>query len=168
MMSRVNWIASISIGITTLAVVVSYSIHGLELWSPLFTILGIVWLVGFHRRWRQITWMVFTAFVVSTAFLAWKGTLPGIMLISLGAALVAWDLDFLIARFENMKPGSVDPEIERQHLKRLAAIIGIGFSLGGVALAFRIRFSFGLALLLVLLAFIGLSQLILNLRKSIE
>ncbi len=165
-MSRSLWIASGCIVLATFGLALGCSLGGEELLAPVVVLLGIVWLGAVQREWQAVTTLMMVIFVAGTAFVAWKGFLPGLMLATLVAALSAWDLEFMAARFRRVKKEAVEGGIERRHLTRLAAVDGIGLLLGSVGLLLKLNLSFGVELLLGLVVAIGLSQIILHLRRS--
>jgi hypothetical protein len=131
---------------------------------------GLAWLAArrLDRGWiDSIALLLYTgAAALGTLFQAPAGW----MLVSLAAALSAWDLAYFTRRVKGMEGEQASRALERQHLQRLAMVIGAGLAVAGAAMAFatllRIRFSFGLALLGGLLAFIALSQVIGFLRRE--
>jgi hypothetical protein len=165
-MNRSFWIASGCIVLATLGLALGFTLGGEELLAPVVTILGILWLVAVQREWQWVTTIALIGFVVGAAFAALKGFLPGLMLVVLVAVLSAWDLVSMLARFGRVKKEAVEGGIERRHLYRLAAVDGIGLLLGSAGLLLKLNLSFGVELLLGLVVAIGLSQLILYLRRS--
>jgi len=121
-------------------------------------------------------------FVFSAAYAAWKGSSPLLMLLVVVPALSAWDLDAMISRFQICRGGSPrcskivfgykktrpyhEPGIEQRHLIRLAAINGVGLILGASTQVIKLRFGFVVILVLSFVVILGLSQLVLYLRRS--
>jgi hypothetical protein len=86
-------------------------------------------------------------------------------LASLVFSLAAWDLSEFSIRLREYDP---QPGVERlifHHLRRLAVIAGAGFLLGELALLLRLRIKFEVAIVIGLLAFLGLAQAIRYLRS---
>ncbi len=165
-MNRSLWIASGCIVLATIGLAIGCTLGGEEWLAPVVTIFGIMWLVAVQREWQAVTAFAMVVFVAGTVFAAWKGVWPGMMLVTLVAALSAWDLVSMSARFRTVKKEAVEQGIERRHLTRLAAVDGIGLLLGSAGLLLKINLSFGVEILLGLVVAIGLSQLILHLRRS--
>jgi len=86
--------------------------------------------------------------------------------LGLVAALVAWDLD----QFAQLMraAGRVDgaAELERRHIQRLLVVAAVGGVLGAVGLGLRVRLSFELALVLAVLAMLGLGISVGYLRRA--
>jgi len=84
----------------------------------------------------------------------------GWMLLAVVAALCAWDLEHLVERPSHPAyAGSEDGRraVERAHLGRLLAVAAVGLLLGSAGLLAQARITFLPALLLSLLALLGLS-----------
>ncbi len=166
MMKRTKWIASGSIVVATLALALGYTLAGEELLAPAFTILGILWLVGFFRQWRMISSLALVFFVAAAGYAVLKDYSPAFMLVVVVASLSVWDLESMLSCFSRVKPGAVDVDIENRHLLRLAIVAGMGIVLGTITLLVRIQMSLVMGLLLGLVLFAALSQLIVYLRRS--
>ncbi len=165
-MIRSKWIASGCIVLAALGLALGYTLAGEEVLAPAITILGILWLVSIHRQWKVISSLALAIIVIAAAYGVWKGYSPGLMLFVLVAALSTWDLDAMLDRFRQVKPEALEPGIEKRHLLRLAAVDGSGLLLGGIALVMRIHFSLGIGLILGLVLFVGITQIVLYLRRS--
>ncbi len=101
------------------------------------------------------------------ASLAAAGVLWGVgagwMLLAVVAALCAWDLEHLHERLSNPAyAGSAAGRraVENAHLARLLAVLAVGLLLGAVGLLAPARLAFLPALLLSLLALLGLSWVV--------
>jgi hypothetical protein len=87
----------------------------------------------------------------------------GWMLLAVVAALCAWDLEHLEERLSH--PGYAGSQaahraMEKGHLRRLMSVATVGFFLGSAALLVQARITFLPAVLLSLLALLGLSWLV--------
>lgn len=160
---RLLW-ASIGLAAGTLAL--GYGLAGILLGALAAVILGGLWLVG---QWRQLAWVASLGLVIAAGMAA-AGLLLGVgagwSLVAVVAALSAWDLDAFARRLNRAAKVEGQADLERQHLLRLLAVDGLGLVLAAVALGVRFRFGFGLALLLGILAILGLSQAIGLLRQE--
>ena len=95
----------------------------------------------------------------------------GWILLAVAAALCAWDLELLEARLSD--PGYNGSEARRrgmkaEHLPRLLAVATAGLLLGATALVAQARITFLAALVLSLLALLGLSWVVSFFRASSE
>ena len=141
-----------------------------DLWSGVVAVLaaGGLWLLGHLRAlsWTSSVFLVVQAVAAGVALLhdVWGGW----SVIGLVAALVAWDLDQFAQRMRSA--GRVDdaPGQERRHLRRVLAVAGVGGLLGIVGLILQVRLGFGVALLLAVLAILGLTLTIGTMRRTGE
>jgi len=120
--------------------------------------LGALWLVGVVRGWDWMGAFSFVSLMSLAALGMWLRIAPMLMLVGAVAALIAWDLDGLGRRMRSARRVEGGATLVRAHLQRLAAVAGLGLLLGGIALGIHIRLSFGWALVLGLLAILGLSR----------
>jgi hypothetical protein len=91
----------------------------------------------------------------------------GWLLGSLVMLLVAWDLSEFSEQLVRFGPDRVDPKLVQNHIFRLFYVAGTGLVLGGLALAIKVRLGFGIAVLLMLLVFVGLAGAVRFLRRSL-
>ena len=82
------------------------------------------------------------------------------MLLGIIAALAAWDMEDFHQRMECVERVNHKEGLERKYLQRLLIVEGSGALLAVAAVSFPVTFSFGSALLLGLLAVVGLSRAI--------
>lgn len=131
--------------------------------------LGALWLAGRWRRWGPIAALGFAASVALAVLSLWlsKETRVALLaLLSVAAALCAWDLDRLARRLARYPYVGDRARLERRHLVRLLAVTAAGLLLGLATLALQIRLAFLPALLLSLLALLGLSWAVFLLRTQ--
>jgi len=164
-MTRSFWITIGCILLSTLGLALGLILAGSEFLAPVVAILGIFWIVSVQREWKRIASPALFIYVAATAYAAWQGSPPGLMLMTLIFALSAWDLESMRSRFRMVKADAVDNGIEQRHLIRLVTLDGIGILLGSMALVFRITLNFALELILGVVIAYGLSQLVLFLRR---
>jgi hypothetical protein len=165
-MNRSQWIMYGCIAFASFGLALGFTLSGRELLAPVVTILGVMWLVAVRRDWHLVTTFAIMVFTAGTAYAVWKGVLPGVILLVLAADLSAWDLIAMLARFKQVKKEAVEQGIEGKHLTRLAAVNGIGLLMGSAGLLLKLNLSFGVEILLGVIAAISLSQLVLRLRRS--
>ncbi len=147
----------VSIGLATGVLALGYALSNAWAGTLLTIACGGVWWIGRQRSWP---WIASAGLIVSTlaaAFGAWRGMPPAWMLTGAVAALAAWDLDHFERRLQDAQRVGGQRELIRSHLRRLLIATGSGLLLGWLALGVRVELGFGLALLLGLLAFLGLS-----------
>jgi hypothetical protein len=88
--------------------------------------------------------------------------------ISITAALLAWDLSYFIGRLEKARTPELARILEVNHLRRLLIITGVGLLLMGAAILLRIRLSFAIALLLGGAGLLALIQVVSRLGHHVE
>jgi hypothetical protein len=157
-------LASTAVGAAALAL--GYGLGGPWIGVGLILAVGWLWLAGQWRGWGWVASSALVLLVGTAAFGLWLGLGTAWMLVSVVAALSAWDLDHFTQRLKRAGRVEGARALERTHLWRLLAVDGLGFTLGALALGLRIQFGFGAALVLGLLAVWGLSRVVGFLRRE--
>ena len=137
-------------------------------WRPAFIGLAVGALWGF-LSWKGLR-VNLAGFVGVLALLVWAAVsnLPaGWLLGSMVFLLAAWDLGEFMSHLAAFEADQVSSLLITLHLRRLSAVCGAGFVLGGAALVIQIRLAFEMALLLGLLVFIGLAGMVRFLRRGL-
>jgi hypothetical protein len=143
-------------GLSILALGFALQIHWALLLAPL--VLGLSWWLGArsNRQWLVAVVMVVYSIAAVGVFLA--GFSPLWLAFSSVAMLIAWDLQSFTWRL--MAAGRIENEAQliMRHLRRLGSvsIAGLGLILASTFLRFRL--SFGIILVLGVLAILGLRQ----------
>ena len=147
-------------GLATFTLALGYA--GQSLWAGVgaAVAIGLLWLAGDWRDWDWVADACLVGWVGLAAFGAWLGLTDGWMLLSVVAALTAWDLRHFAVRLRGA--GAITPpaELTRDHLRRLVIVAATGLLLGGLAIGIRVELTFGWAILAAALAIIGLSSLL--------
>jgi len=153
----------ISVGpiiIATLTLAFGYGL--IPLWSGtmIVVVMGLVWLVGQLRRLGWLNDMSFALLIIAAAVGVWWSVPAGWMLAGTVAALAAWDLARFDRRLAHVEQITGERQLRRDHLQRLLLVTGLGLGFGALALSIQFELSLGWAILLGLLAVIGLSRII--------
>lgn len=151
---------------STCTLAMGYALDGVWQGALLIVALGFLWLFD---QWRGGSWVASVGlvfFVGAAAAGLWLDLGDVWMLLGVVAALSAWDLDRFARRQKNAERVENVQQLERRHLWRLLIVDGLGFLLAVVGLGLKIKVSFGVALLLVLLAVLGLSRVVGFLRRE--
>jgi hypothetical protein len=159
-------ILPVSIVVSCAALAMGYILGELWAWIPAIVAVGVVWLFG---QWRAWGWTASMGLICGAGLAAAGVMLDlalGWMLVGLVATLTAWDLAYLALRLRGVERAEESRLVERRHLQRLLMVSGAGLVLPVVALEIEFGFSLGVALLLGLLVFVGLSQAVLFLRRE--
>lgn len=165
-MSMISRLWYINLGCATAALVAGYALGGLWIWVPLILCLPILGLLGQLRGWKWTPSLEFLFFAGLAASGLWLKLAPGLMLLGMIAALTAWDLESFLQRLEEAGKIEHRDDLERKHLIRLLIVGGSSALLAVSVLSIDMNFSFGLTLLLGLLAVVGLSRTIGYLRRE--
>lgn len=129
-------------------------------------LLGIVWILA---HWRKVYW--FSALgllltIIAAAYGVWHNFTTIWMLLGALGGLLGWDLSDFAMRL-SYAAGTDDIQgMERRHLERAGIVAALGFGLALLSLVIHInRLAFEVAVGLVLLAALGLTRLVIGLRK---
>jgi hypothetical protein len=158
------FVISVILGCASLAVgYFQAGMTDLARWSIL---LGVVWLLS---HWRKVYWVSSLAFflmILGGAYGIWND-LPNVWMF-LGAlgGLLGWDLSDFARRWSYAAPTDDVQGLERRHLARVGVVAALGFGLAFLSLVIQVRrLAFEVAVGLVLLAALGLTRLVMRLRK---
>lgn len=165
-MSLTSKLLPVCIGLSAGAFALASALSGLWFLALPIPVLGVTWLAGQRRGWK---WISSLGLVLGTLVAA-GGLLLGLdagwMLAGLVAALAAWDLDHFSHTVESVPRVEGARSLERRHVQRLLAAVGLGALLAAVAQGVDVTLSFGFILLLGLVAILGLSQAVAFLRSE--
>jgi hypothetical protein len=150
---------------STCTLAVGYALGGAWPGTLLILALGLLWLFDQWRGGGRVASVALVFFVGAAAVGLWLDLGDVWMLLGVVTALSAWDLDRFAQRQSNVRVENIQL-LERRHLRRLLIVDGVGFLLAAVGLGLKIKVSFGAALLLVLLAVLGLSRAVGFLRRE--
>ena len=153
-----------SVVLATCGLMAAYAIGAL--WVPAGTILvlGILWIAGCKRDWPLLGSLMLGLSTLAAAVGAWLGLRPVFLVVGLAAALSAWDLDHYWRELRNADVVERRRTLSWHHLRRVLIVDGISLLCAAVALRVRIELSFAAALLLGLIALVGLSHAMGSLR----
>ena len=163
-MTIIALILSILLGTISLAIGYSQGIYaGYLLW---FFVLAAIWIVTHFRKWYWFSSIALLLMILAAAFGVWS-ELPTVwMLLGALGGLLGWDLSDFARRLSYASPMDDTRGLERLHMERvgIVAVLGFGLALLSVFVHVR-RLAFEVAVGLVLLAALGLTRLIIGLRK---
>lgn len=148
----------VSIVLAVSALAGAYAEAGL--WIPAALIVSLAVSVIFTQRsGKAWTASLTTVLLASAAAVgAWLELQGWLLLMGLIAALSAWDLDAFARQLRSVDAVEQEQALKRRHLERLLIVDALALLLGVSALTVQIRLSFGLALVLALIALVGLSR----------
>lgn len=163
-MTLIALILSILLGTASLAM--GYSQAGITIYQRWFLLLAVLWLVAHFRKWYWFSSIGLLAVIVAAAYGVWHGFPTVWMLLGAVGGLLGWDLSDFARRLSYASPMDDIRSMERRHLERvgIVAALGLGLALLSVFVHFQ-RLAFEVAVGLVLLAALGLTRLLIGLRK---
>jgi hypothetical protein len=163
-MTLIALILSIILGNASLAV--GYSQGGASNYSFWFLLLAVLWLVAHFRKWYWFSSVALLVAIAAAAYGVWRGFPTVWMLLGAVGSLLGWDLSDFARRLSYASPMDDTRPLERRHLERVGIVAGLGLGLAllSVFIHFQ-RLAFEVAVGLVLLAALGLTRLVIGLRK---
>jgi hypothetical protein len=155
-----------SILLGTLSLAIGYAQGGEAVYSRWLLVLAVLWLVAHFRRWYWFSSIGLLMVVIAAGYGVWQGFPVVWMLLGAIGGLLGWDLSDFARRLSYASPMDDISALERRHLERagIVAALGLGLALLSVFIHFQ-RLAFEVAVGLVLLAALGLTRLVVGLRK---
>ncbi|HOT93390.1 MAG TPA: hypothetical protein PLJ78_17315 [Anaerolineae bacterium] len=148
------------------ALALGYALNAQPLIALFFVALGLLWLVAQRYKWLPAASLGLLGVTIGAVLGTWYGVKSGWLLVSVTAGLAAWDLHHFIQHLQTSENPENVRALERAHVWRLGGVVGVGLLLGTLALTIRLTLRFGVILILMWLAFFGLSRLIHYLRQE--
>jgi len=163
-MTTVAFVISVLVGSGSLAY--GYSQAGYPDLVRWIVLLGFVWLVA---HWRRLYWFssvaIFLA-IIAAGFGVWRDFPLAWMLLGAMGGLLGWDLSDFAMRLHYASPTDDVKDMERRHLARVGVVAALGGGLAYLSAVIQIRrLAFEVAVGLILLAALGLTRLVLRLRR---
>lgn len=154
------------IGTATLILAVGHALNALWYVAIMIIAVGLLWLIGQRRGLNWTASLGFAFFVAAIIYGNLQGIsllwlLPGILI-----TLAAWDLSHFSQYLGSVEDVRKETNLRWHHFLRLGIIIGLGSFLSISAISFETELYFVWAILLGLLAIIGLSQTVRFLRQE--
>jgi hypothetical protein len=163
-MTIVALVLSILLGTISLAIgYVQGGIAGESLW---FLLLAAVWLIAHFRKWYWFSSIALLVIILAAAFGVWQEYSTVWMLLGALGGLLGWDLSDFARRLSYAAPMDDTRGLERLHMERVGIVAALGLGLALLSVFIHIqRLAFEVAVGLVLLAALGLTRLVIGLRK---
>ena len=163
-MTIIAMVLSIMLGVGSL--VVGYSQAGFTNPVPWFIVLGIVWLVSRWQRWHWFASLAMLVMVAAAAYGVWKEFPTVWMILGALGSLLGWDLADFARRLSYAAPTDDIRGMERRHLERVGIVAALGLELALLSLYVHVqRLAFEVAVGLIILAALGLTRLVMGLRR---
>jgi hypothetical protein len=163
-MTIIALILSILVGTASLAI--GYGQAGFASYSLGLMLLAAAWLFALFRKWYWFASLALLIIVIGAAYGVWR-ELPTVwMLLGAVGGLLGWDLSDFARRLSYAAPMDDTREMQRRHLERAGIVAALGIGLALLSLYVHIqRLAFEVAVGLLLLAALGLTRLVIGLRK---
>ncbi len=163
-MTLFGLLLSIVIGIGSLAW--GYLQVGLPQFARWIVLFGAVWILAVWQRWRWFATigLIFN-FLAAALGLWFLDFPPGWMFAGAIGGLLAWDLTYFRYRQRYVSSEEERHAMEGRHLVRVAVLALLGFLFASLAMAVKLEFNFEWALLLAVVAILGITQLVRWFRK---
>ena len=129
-------------------------------------LLGIVWILAHWRKYYWFSGLALLLTLSAAAYGVWNSFTTIWMLLGALGGLLGWDLSDFAMRLSYAAPTDDIQGMELRHLERAGIVAALGFGLALLSLVIRInRLAFEIAVGLILLAALGLTRLVIGLRK---
>ena len=163
-MTTIALVLSILLGTASLAM--GYGQGGATDTSRWFLVLAALWLFAHFRKWYWFSSVALIVIILAAAYGVWLEYPAVWMLLGAVGGLLGWDLSDFARRLSFASPMDDTRSMEIRHLERvgIVAALGLGLALLSVFLRFE-RLAFEVAVGLLLLAALGLTRLVIGLRK---
>lgn len=137
------------------------------LWFPaaLIVLLGGIWISAQGVRAGWIGWAIMALFTAAAAIAAWLDLQQGLVMVGLTGTVSAWDLEHFKRKLEDADVVEGLTGLSRRHLIGVLLADAVGLAAGWAALRLQLQLSFGVAILLGLMALVGLSRVIILLQR---
>jgi hypothetical protein len=163
-MTIIALVLSILLGTVSLAF--GYWQAGASNDSLWFLLLAAIWLLTHLRRWYWFSSIALLLMVSGAAYGVWREFPTVWMLLGALGGLLGWDLSDFARRLSYASPMDDTRSMERLHLERVGIVAALGFGLALLSVIIRVeRLAFEVAVGLVLLAALGLTRLVIGLRR---
>jgi hypothetical protein len=163
-MTIVAMILSILLG--TISLAIGYAQGGVAGDSLWFLLLAVVWLSAHFRKWYWFSSIALLIIILAAAFGVWQEYSTVWMLLGALGGLLGWDLSDFARRLGYAAPMDDTRSLERLHMGRVGIVAALGLGLALLSVFIHIqRLAFEVAVGLVLLAALGLTRLVIGLRK---
>ena len=163
-MTTIALVLSILLGTASLAI--GYAQAGAAGYAIWFLLLAALWILAQFRKWYWFASIALIVMIFAAAYGVWLGYPAVWMVLGAVGGLLGWDLSDFARRLSYSSPMDDTRALEVRHLERvgIVAALGLGLALLSIVLRFE-RLAFEVAVGLLILAALGLTRLVIGLRK---
>jgi hypothetical protein len=163
-MTIIALILSILLGTASLAM--GYGQAGATDYSRWYLVLAVLWLLAHFRKYYWFSSVALLVVVVGAAYWVWQEYATVWMLLGAVGGLLGWDLSDFARRLSYASPMDDTRAMERHHLERVGIVAALGIGLALLSIYIKInRLAFEVAVGLLLLVALGLTRLVIGLRR---
>lgn len=156
----------LSILLGTISLGIGYIQGGMAGYSLWFLSLAAVWLITHFRKWYWFSSIALIIVILAAAFGVWREFPTVWMLLGALGGLLSWDLSDFARRLSYAAPMDDTRGMQLLHMERVGIVAALGLGLALLSVFIHVqRLAFEVAVGLVLLAALGLTRLVIGLRK---
>lgn len=144
------------IALLTLCLCISFAVVGAWLLAAIWLGYGLTWIYLERRQSHALAALGLLLTIAAAAYASFLGVVAFPLVLAVIAALVAWESSRLAQRLRSFKQSEHVEAMVEQHQKRLIRAAALGLILTMVASLVQLPLAFGWALVLVVIAIIGL------------
>ena len=163
-MTLIAFVLSVFLGCVSL--VYGYSQAGVTEPTRWFILLGMAWIFAHFRKYYWFSSVAFFLTILGAAYGVWNNFTTVWMLLGALGGLLGWDLADFARRLSYAAPTDDIQGMERRHLARVGVVAALGLGLALLSTVIHVRrLAYEVAVGLVLIAALGLTRLVMRLRK---
>ena len=156
----------LSILLGTISLGIGYIQGGMAGYSLWVLLLAAVWLITHFWKWYWFSSIALMIVILAAAFGVWHEFPTVWMLLGALGGLLGWDLSDFARRLSYAAPMDDTRGLQRLHMERVGIVAALGLGLALLSVFIHVqRLAFEVAVGLVLLAALGLTRLVIGLRK---
>ncbi len=159
-MKRVWLISQVCLFLAGLTLALEYWAGLREFWTIFLVLLSLLWNWGQRRGLVILDSIFLVLYTLAAAVGILAGGPPILALLTLIAAISAWDLGHFYQRLRLVQDEADVNQMSKRHLARWAILASLSLVLPLVAYSIRFELSLGVAILIGFLAVLGLSRVV--------
>jgi hypothetical protein len=152
--------------ISSLTLLISFFSAGYLIGAVVVFIASLFWGISIGYKWKISNDISMLIFLLGISLAALLGAQRLFLLISILAALSAWDLGAFYSRVSTQENLQDEDNLIRTHLLRLISVIFIGSALVLLSFGFQLNLKFWQVFLLGILLLVGLSQVFIQIKRN--
>jgi hypothetical protein len=134
--------------------------------AVLVLVMGVLWMLDRAQRFKHLASVMLVIFTLLAAFAFWLQLFMPLLVLSVTAALVAWDLDHFRWRILHGPPVENLMRLERHHVQQLLLVGGIGLLTAEATLLVQVNLGFWAIFFAALAVLVSLMQALAIMRRN--